>query len=300
MAKKTGLGKGLDALFAETSESIEEKVEPTKLKLSEIQPRSGQPRKNFDKDALAVLADSIAQNGLIQPIAVRSTPTGLYEIIAGERRWRASKLAGLTEVPVVIIDSDDKKTAELSLIENIQREDLNPIEEAMAYKSLMSEFGLTQEQVSEKVGISRAAVANKLRLLDLPSDVYTHLVAGELSEGHCRALLGLRDRSKMAEFASLVIERDLSVRQVEELVRRTNEKLQEASADEDKDEDEQIRSVKDVDYVAELEKRIRQTIGRAVKIVEGKKTKKLEIEYTDNADLDDLLRLLCGEDFLAE
>lgn len=296
MAKKTGLGKGLDALFAETSESIEEKVEPIKLKISEIQPRSGQPRKNFDKDALAALADSIAQNGLIQPIAVRSTSSGLYEIIAGERRWRASKLAGLTEVPVVIIDSDDRKTAELSLIENIQREDLNPIEEAMAYRSLMSEFGLTQEQVAEKVGISRAAVANKLRLLDLPSDVYTHLISGDLSEGHCRALLGLRDKAKMSEFATLVIERELSVRQVEELVRRTNDSLQEVvENDEDKP-----RSVKDVDYVAELEKRIRQTIGRAVRIVDGKKTKKLEIEYTDNADLDNLLRLLCGEDFLTE
>lgn len=296
MAKKTGLGKGLDALFAETSESIEEKVEPIKLKISEIQPRSGQPRKNFDKDALAALADSIAQNGLIQPIAVRSTSSGLYEIIAGERRWRASKLAGLTEVPVVIIDSDDRKTAELSLIENIQREDLNPIEEAMAYRSLMSEFGLTQEQVAEKVGISRAAVANKLRLLDLPSDVYTHLISGDLSEGHCRALLGLRDKAKISEIATLVIERELSVRQVEELVRRTNDSLQEVvENDEDKP-----RSVKDVDYVAELEKRIRQTIGRAVKIVDGKKTKKLEIEYTDNADLDNLLRLLCGEDFLTE
>lgn len=296
MAKKTGLGKGLDALFAETSESIEEKVEPTKLKISEIQPRSGQPRKNFDKDALAALADSIAQNGLIQPIAVRSTPSGLYEIIAGERRWRASKLAGLTEVPVVIIDSDDRKTAELSLIENIQREDLNPIEEAMAYRSLMSDFGLTQEQVAERVGISRAAVANKLRLLDLPSDVYSHLVSGDLSEGHCRALLGLRDKAKISEIATLVIERELSVRQVEELVRRTNDSSQKVvENDEDKP-----RSVKDVDYVAELEKRIRQTIGRAVRIVDSKKTKKLEIEYTDNADLDDLLRLLCGEDFLTE
>ncbi len=296
MAKKTGLGKGLDALFAETSESIEEKIEPTKLRISEIQPRSGQPRKNFDKDALAALADSIAQNGLIQPIAVRSTPSGLYEIIAGERRWRASKLAGLTEVPVIIIDSDDRKTAELSLIENIQREDLNPIEEAMAYRSLMSEFGLTQEMVAERVGISRAAVANKLRLLDLSSDVYTHLVSGDLSEGHCRALLGLRDKAKISEIATLVIERELSVRQVEELVRRTNDNSQKVV----EDDEDRPRSVKDVDYVAELEKRIRQTIGRAVKIVDGKKTKKLEIEYTDNADLDDLLRLLCGEDFLTE
>lgn len=296
MAKKTGLGKGLDALFAETSDAIEEKTTPTTLRLSEIQPRSGQPRKNFDKDALATLADSIAANGLIQPIAVRATPTGLYEIIAGERRWRASKLAGLTEVPVIILDSDDKKTAELSLIENIQREDLNPIEEAMAYRSLMTEFGLTQEQVADKVGISRAAVANKLRLLDLPQDASKMLADGELSEGHFRALLGLREKSMIADLAKVAAENGLSVRQVEELVRKTNEKLQKA----EDDEDERPRSVKEVDYVAELEKRIRQSIGRRVKIIEGKKTKKLEIEYTDNADLDDLLRALCGEDFLTE
>lgn len=296
MAKKTGLGKGLDALFAETSEAVEDKTAPTKLRLSEIQPRSGQPRKNFDKDALATLADSIAANGLIQPIAVRATPSGLYEIIAGERRWRASKLAGLTEVPVIILDSDDKKTAELSLIENIQREDLNPIEEAMAYRSLMTEFGLTQEQVADKVGISRAAVANKLRLLELPSDASKMLADGELSEGHFRALLGLREKSMIAELAAIAIENGLSVRQVEELVRKTNEKLQKTL----EDEDEKPRSVKEVDYVAELEKRIRQSIGRRVRIIEGKKTKKLEIEYTDNADLDDLLRALCGEDFLAE
>lgn len=296
MAKKTGLGKGLDALFAETSEAVEDKTTPTTLRLSEIQPRSGQPRKNFDKDALATLADSIAANGLIQPIAVRATPSGLYEIIAGERRWRASKLAGLTEVPVIILDSDDKKTAELSLIENIQREDLNPIEEAMAYRSLMTEFGLTQEQVADKVGISRAAVANKLRLLDLPSDASKMLADGELSEGHFRALLGLREKSMIAELAIIAIENGLSVRQVEELVRKTNEKLQKTL----EDEDEKPRSVKEVDYVAELEKRIRQSIGRRVRIIEGKKTKKLEIEYTDNADLDDLLRALCGEDFLAE
>lgn len=296
MAKKTGLGKGLDALFAETSEAVEEKTTPTTLRLSEIQPRSGQPRKNFDKDTLATLADSIAANGLIQPIAVRATPSGLYEIIAGERRWRASKLAGLTEVPVIILDSDDKKTAELSLIENIQREDLNPIEEAMAYRSLMTEFGLTQEQVADKVGISRAAVANKLRLLDLPSDASKMLADGELSEGHFRALLGLREKDMIAELAAIAIENGLSVRQVEELVRKTNEKLQKTL----EDDDEKPRSVKEVDYVAELEKRIRQSIGRRVRIIEGKKTKKLEIEYTDNADLDDLLRALCGEDFLVE
>lgn len=294
MAKKTGLGRGLDALFAETNESANEEKAPVTLNLSLIQPRSGQPRKHFDKEALAVLADSIARNGLIQPIAVRATANGFYEIIAGERRWRASKLAGLTEVPVVIIDSDDLKTAELSLIENIQREDLNPIEEAMAYKSLINDYKLTQEELSTRLGRSRTAIANTMRLLDLPDDLSDKVASGELSEGHGRALLGLRDRSKLSETAKAVCERELSVRQTEELVRRLNESFGKA------EKDANSASVRDVDYVAELEKRIRNSIGRPVKIIEGRKTKKIEIEYTDNADLDALLRQLCGADFFNE
>lgn len=294
MAKKTGLGRGLDALFAETNESANEEKAPVTLNLSLIQPRSGQPRKHFDKDALAVLADSIARNGLIQPIAVRAAANGYYEIIAGERRWRASKLAGLTEVPVVIIDSDDLKTAELSLIENIQREDLNPIEEAMAYRSLINDYKLTQEELSTRLGRSRTAIANTMRLLDLPDDLSEKVASGELSEGHGRALLGLRDRSKLSETAKAVAERELSVRQTEELVRRLNESFGKTKSD------ESGVSVRDVDYIAELEKRIRNSIGRSVRIVEGRKTKKIEIEYTDNADLDALLRQLCGADFFNE
>ncbi len=294
MAKKTGLGRGLDALFAETNESANEEKAPVTLNLSLIQPRSGQPRKHFDKDALAVLADSIARNGLIQPIAVRATSNGYYEIIAGERRWRASKLAGLTEVPVVIIDSDDQKTAELSLIENIQREDLNPIEEAMAYRSLINDYKLTQEELSTRLGRSRTAIANTMRLLDLPDDLSEKVASGELSEGHGRALLGLRDRSKLSETAKAVCERELSVRQTEELVRRLNESFGKTKTE------ESGASVRDVDYIAELEKRIRNSIGRSVRIVEGRKTKKIEIEYTDNADLDALLQRLCGAEFFNE
>ncbi len=294
MAKKTGLGRGLDALFAETNESANEEKAPVTLNLSLIQPRSGQPRKHFDKDALAVLADSIARNGLIQPIAVRATANGYYEIIAGERRWRASKLAGLTEVPVVIIDSDDQKTAELSLIENIQREDLNPIEEAMAYRSLINDYKLTQEELSTRLGRSRTAIANTMRLLDLPDDLSEKVASGELSEGHGRALLGLRDRSKLSETAKAVSERELSVRQTEELVRRLNESFGKTKTE------ESGASVRDVDYIAELEKRIRNSIGRSVRIVEGRKTKKIEIEYTDNADLDALLQRLCGAEFFNE
>ncbi len=296
MAKKTGLGKGLDALFAEADEATTAEKPKSTLKVSEITPRSGQPRKYFDKDALSALADSIAANGLISPIAVRKSPNGYYEIIAGERRWRAARLAGLSEVPVIILDTDDRQTAELSLIENLQREDLNPIEEALAYKSLMGEFGMTQEQVADKVGKSRAAVANTLRLLDLPEDVKKMLESGEISEGMGRAALGLRDKSKIAETLTTAVEKGLSVRQIEELVRKINE----AKPKTDTEDEEKPRSVKDVDYVAELERRIRNSIGHRVKITEGRKVKKIEIEYTDNSDLENILKTLCGDDFFNE
>lgn len=289
MAKKSGLGRGLDSLFVESSES-EASENKTKLRLTEIQPRSNQPRKNFDSESLSKLAESIAANGLIQPIVVRESVGGYYEIIAGERRWRACKLAGLTEVPVVILNSDDRQTAELSLIENVQREDLNPIEEAMAYRTLIDEYRMTQEEVATRIGKSRAAIANTMRLLDLPDEVLNLIADGTISEGHGRAILGLRDKEKMVEIAKTVADRDLSVRQTEEFVRKLNEK-----ACESVEEEPQPQSVKDVDYVAELEKKIRNTIGRRVRILGGKRIKKLEIEYTDNDDLENLLKSLCGD-----
>lgn len=281
--------RGIDALFAESNatETVDVK---TKLRITEIQPRSNQPRKSFDSESLSKLADSIAANGLIQPIVVRESIGGYYEIIAGERRWRASKLAGLTEVPVVIINSDDKQTAEMSLIENVQREDLNPIEEAMAYKMLLNDFNMTQEEVATRVGKSRSAIANTIRLTELPDEVIDLVADRTLSEGHARTLLGLKNRESILGIAKTVVERELNVRQTEELVKKLNEK-----ASEIEEQPEETASVKDVDYVAELEKKIRQTIGRRVKILEGKRTKKLEIEYTDNDDLENLLKILCGD-----
>lgn len=291
--KKRGLGSlGYDLLFENPEE---EASAPTNtLRISEIQPRKNQPRKEFDSEALSELADSIAKNGLIQPIVVRKAAMGLYEIIAGERRWRASKLAGLTEVPVVIVEADDKKTAELALIENIQREDLNACEEAMAYKSLIDEFGMTQEAVAQSVGKSRVTVTNALRLLELPKEVLTMLAEGSISAGHARALLGLNNKDIIGDIALIVAENELSVRATEEFVRKRNAYVPKTP------ETVVQKSVKDVDYTRVLEKRIENTLGRRVKITEGKRAKKIELEYTDNDDLEKLLKSLCGESFFDE
>jgi ParB family chromosome partitioning protein len=293
MAKKknSGLGRGLDAIFLENTlddnnESGENKV--SILKLSLIDPKSDQPRKNFDKESLESLSASIQENGLLQPILVREYGDGRYQIIAGERRFRASKLAGLTEIPAIIMDKDDKSVAELSLIENIQRENLNPIEEALAFKALAEEYGLTQEALSAKVGRSRSAIANSVRLLDLPKDVLTLVAEGALSAGHARTLLGLKDRSNMIVLANRSIENDLSVRQLEAEVKRMNNVKPEP-------EEEPVPLV---DYYRELEIRVQSNLGRKVKI-EGKGRKKtITLYYEDNEDLDELIKSLCGEDFL--
>ena len=290
--KNSGLGRGLDAIFLENT--LEKEVENKEnqislLKVSLIDPKSDQPRKNFDKESLEELAESISQNGLLQPILVREYGTGRYQIIAGERRFRASKIAGLTEIPSIILDKDDRKVAEIALIENIQREDLNPIEEAMAYKALAEEYQLTQEELSMKVGKSRSAIANATRLLDLPKDVLTLVASGELSAGHGRTLLGLRNRDDMLPLAEKVIVSDLSVRQLEEEVKRANKPKKPEPEDE---------PIPVVDYFREMEIRVQSYLGRKVKI-EGKGRKKtLTLYYEDNEDLDVLLESLCGKDFL--
>ena len=261
---KRGLGKGLDSIFSENME--EEKSGLTMLRISDIEPRKGQPRKVFEPEALSQLADSIAANGVIQPIVVRKGKSGYYEIIAGERRWRASKMAGLSEVPVVVMDIDDQKTAELSLIENIQREDLNPVEEASAYKILMENFSLTQEMLAQRVGKSRSAITNSIRLLDLPADVLKRLSDGDLSAGHARALLGMIAKSEISTVAELVIAKGLSVRATEDLVRKLN-----AEANAPKREiEEEDTDRGEVNYIAELEKALRRKFGRKVKIFHGK------------------------------
>ena len=295
MAKKnSGLGRGLEAIFldntlAEESSHSEERV--SKLKISLVDPKRDQPRKYFDKESLEQLAESIAENGLLQPILVREYGDGRYQIIAGERRFRASKLAGLHEIPAIVLERDDKKAAQIALIENIQREDLNPLEEAMAYKALAEEYDMTQEELSAKVGKSRSAIANSVRLLDLPDEILTLVASKELSAGHARTLLGVNNRDNMILLAQRAVEEDLSVRVLEELVKKINKPVK-AEAEEEE--------LPLVDYFRELEIRVQSHLGRKVKI-DGKGRKKtITLSYEDNEDLDDILKLLCGEAFLNE
>ena len=296
MAKKnSGLGRGLDAIFldntlAEETVHSEEKI--TKLKISLVDPKRDQPRKHFDKEALEQLAASISENGLLQPILVREYADGRYQIIAGERRFRASKLAGLTEIPAIVLERDDKKAAQIALIENIQRENLNPIEEALAYKALAEEYNMTQEELSQKVGKSRSAIANFVRLLDLPEEVLTMVASGELSAGHARTLLGVKDKDAMILLAQKTVEEDLSVRVLENLVKLANKPAKPVVEDEE--------PLPLVDYFHELEIKVQSHLGRKVKI-DGKGRKKtITLSYEDNEDLDEILKLLCGSDFLNE
>lgn len=289
MAKKTGLGRGLDFIFDDNSIETENSGVTT-LRISEVEPKSDQPRKNFDNEALSQLADSIAANGVLQPILVREGGNGFYQIIAGERRWRASKLAGLTEIPAIIMEADDLKTAQIALIENIQRENLNAYEEAKAYRALIDRFELTQEEVAGKLGKSRSAIANSLRLLDLPDEISDLLQTDKLSAGHCKALLGLHDRSKLRSLAEKIVNNNLSVRDAEALVRQANKV---------KKEEPEITPLK-VDYVAELEKKVTGLTGRYCKIQTKGARKTVSIEYGGEGDLEKILSLLCGKDITAE
>ncbi|MBE6714635.1 MAG: ParB/RepB/Spo0J family partition protein [Ruminococcaceae bacterium] len=283
MAKKRALGKGLDNLFSNNDVSDSGGI--TNLPIYDVEPKADQPRKNFDPDALNALADSIAKNGVLQPILVRETLGGMYQIIAGERRWRASKLAGLSEIPAIIMETDELRCAEIALIENIQREDLNPYEEAEAYSMLIQSFDLTQEEVSEKVGRSRSAVANSLRLLELPEEISTYLKDGTLSAGHCRALLGLKTRADIAPLAKTVIEKSLSVRETEAAVKAKNKAP--------KEKQEKIEGLT-VNYVAELEKKVTDLSGRYCKIATKGKRKTITVEYSGDGDLEALLSAICG------
>ncbi len=290
MAKKNGLGRGLDLIFSDNELEREAGGDVTRLRLSLIEPKPNQPRQNFDTEALAALADSIQQNGVLQPILVRpSLRDGFYQIIAGERRWRASKMAGLSEIPAVIVEADELKAAEFALIENIQREDLDAWEEAVAYRRLLTEFGLSQEELAVKMGRSRSAVANTLRLLDLPEAIVTMLREDKLTAGHCRALLGLRDTSRMMPIAEKAILRNLSVRAVELAVKAANREF----LAEQKITPEEIETVH-VDYMAELEARATTLLGRRLKIQSGKRKKIVTIEFQNDDDLSDLLTRLCG------
>lgn len=294
MAKEKGSGRGLDAIFIDNYEDETGAAgEKSVLRLSEIEPDPTQPRTVFERQSLEELASSIANHGLIQPIVVRQGENGLYRIIAGERRWRASKMAGLTTVPVIIIEADDRKAAELSLIENLQRENLNPIEEAAAYKALIEEYDLTQDEVAIRLGKSRPAVANTMRLLNLPEEVIKLVKEKQLSAGHARALLGLSDKEIIIRLADDTVKKELSVRQLEDLVDRIKKKQ---NSPEVKEEPKEI----EVNYVADLEKRVTKHIGRLFKIHTKGKKKKIEIEYSDERDLESLIQKLCGSSFFED
>ena len=294
--KNSGLGRGLDAIFLENSlDDVNKKRENeiSMLKISLVDPKSDQPRKNFDREKLEELAASITENGLLQPILVREYGEGRYQIIAGERRFRASKLAGLSEIPSIVLDKDDKAAAEIALIENIQREDLNPIEEAMAYRALSEEYGLTQEMLAERVGRSRSAIANAVRLLDLPDEILPLVASGAVSAGHAKVLLGVKNAEDMLELAERVVAEEMSVRRLEDEVKRINKrkKLKE-------EPEEELLPV--VNYYREMENRIQSHLGRRVEISEKGRKKTVTLFYEDNEDLDELLKAICGSDFLDE
>lgn len=281
MASQKGLGKGLGALLGDFTEEPLEKSAYQLLPIYKVEPNPDQPRQDFDEEELQALADSIAVHGIIQPLTVREMPNGYYQIIAGERRWRAARMANLSDVPAVIIEADDKKAMELALIENLQRQDLNPLEEALGYQTLMNEYGLTQEEAAGRVGKSRPAVANALRLLGLCPEVQERVRKGELSAGHARAILQLKSEKRQQEAAQKIVALGLSVRQAELLCKNMS-----------KEPVPQKKEVFAVDYVAECEKSLSKHLGRGVKIVNGKRKGRFELEFYGQEDLQNLLDAL--------
>lgn len=281
MASPKGLGKGLGALMGDILEEPQSQSPYRLLPIHKIEPNPDQPRRDFDEAELAALAESIATHGLVQPLTVRELPSGYYQIIAGERRWRASRMAELKEVPVVIMEADNQKTMELALIENLQRQDLNPVEEGLGYRCLMEEYGMTQEETAARVGKSRPAVANALRLLSLPEKVLEMVRNGKLSAGHARAVLSLKTEKQQEEAAQKISALGLSVRQAELLCKNMSR------------EPAPVKPVSlAVDYVAECEKSLAKHLGRGVKIVNGKRKGKFELEFYGQDDLQNLLDAL--------
>ena len=282
--KLTGLGRGLDAIlvdsdYSPSGDSI------TSVRINDVEPNREQPRKQFPTEELEALSDSIVKYGVISPITVRRVGER-YVIIAGERRWRAARMAGLSEIPVIIISADDKKAAEIALVENIQRSDLNPVEEAQAYAALIDQYGLTQEEVAEQIGKSRSSVTNSLRRLDLPDAVLSMLAAGKLSSGHAKVLLGIKDGEKLKAAAEKVAEGELSVRETEKLVKQLL-----AGPKPEKE-------LPPIDYTKALETAIQEKIGRTVKIKQNGVKSSITIGFSDNNDLETVLRLLCGDEFV--
>lgn len=298
MAKPRGLGKSVFDIFddniIETKKGAGEMI-----KVSSIEPRRDQPRKTFERESLEQLAESIQKYGVLQPIIVRPNPTvnDSYEIIAGERRWRASKLCGLDEIPAVVLNGDDLKIAQVAIIENIQREDLNAVEEALAYSALMENFSLTQEQVSKQVGKSRSAIANLLRLLELPEEVLEMLKNDDISTGHARALLGLESEENMVLLAHKIVEKELSVREVESAVKKINRKGEQTEiTDAEAVNDTVMTRI----HLRELERRSMESLGRKVKITNTPKKKVVEITFDSDDDLEALLKAVCGNGIFEE
>ena len=281
MASNKGLGKGLGALLGDFDTEVSEKSPYQLLPIYKVEPNPNQPRHDFDEEELQNLSDSIAEHGVVQPLTVRQLESGYYQIIAGERRWRAARMAGLNEIPAVIIEADDKKAMELALIENLQRQDLNPVEEALGYQSLIQEYGLTQEETAKRVGKSRPAVANAQRRLGLCPDVMEYLRSGELSAGHARAVLTLKSEKKQLEAAKKIMALALSVRQAETLCKNMG-----------KEPKEEKQPTLAIDYVAECEKSLSKHLGRGVKIVNGKRKGRFELEFYGQDDLQKLLDAL--------
>lgn len=281
--KLTGLGRGLDAILVDSDYTSGDSI--TSVRINDVEPNREQPRKQFSQEELEALSDSIVKYGVISPITVRRVGER-YVIIAGERRWRAARMAGLSEIPVIIISADDKKAAEIALVENIQRSDLNPVEEAQAYAALIDQYGLTQEEVAEQIGKSRSSVTNSLRLLDLPDAVLSMLAAGKLSSGHAKVLLGIKDGEKLKTAAEKVAELELSVRETEKLVKSL---LAEPKPE---------KELPAIDYTKALETSIQQKLGRTVKIKQKGAKSSITIGFSDNNDLETVLRLLCGDEFV--
>ncbi len=281
MASTKGLGKGLGALLGDFEEESRENTPYKLLPIQKVEPNRNQPRQDFDEEELQALSESLATHGILQPLTVRELDSGYYQIIAGERRWRAARMAGLTEVPVVVIEADDKKAMELALIENLQRQDLNPVEEALGYQSLMSDFGLTQEETAQRVAKSRPAVANALRLLNLSGEILENVRTGSLSAGHARALLSVKSEKKQLEAMQKIIALGLSVRQAELLCKNMS-----------KEPVPEKPVTLAVDYVSECEKQLSKHLGRGVKIVNGKRKGRFELEFYGQEDLQLLLDAL--------
>ena len=282
MASQKGLGKGLGALLGDFSEPAAEESAYRMLPLHRVEPNPEQPRQDFDEEELTALSESIRQHGILQPLTVRETGAGYYQIIAGERRWRAARMAELTEVPAIVVEADDKKAMELALIENLQRQDLNSVEEALGYQSLIEEFGLTQEEAASRVGKSRPAVANSLRLLSLDEKVLEMLRAGTISAGHAKAILMLKSGKKQQEAAQKIANLGLSVRQAELLCKNMSREQPPMKE----------TPVLKVDYVKECEKSLSKHLGRGVKIVNGKRKGRFELEFYGQDDLQNLLDAL--------